>query len=62
MTKLKKITSGYVTQVFDTDKNEFIEQYFHTGDNVEWEDSNGHTITCPLSDPYLPFDMVQPNE
>lgn len=59
--KIKKITSGFVIQTFDTEKREFTEQEFIASDQVEWEDSMGETINSPTTK-YLPFEMKQPNE
>jgi hypothetical protein len=64
MSKIFKITTGFVTQVFDTEKQEFVEQSFHAGDQTDYEDFDGN----PLSDKiqkmidthYLPFNMKQP--
>lgn len=64
MSRIFKITTGFVTQVFDTEKQEFVEQGFHAGDQTDYEDFDGN----PLSDKiqkmidthYLPFNMVQP--
>lgn len=64
MSRIFKITTGFVTQVFDTEKQEFVEQDFHAGDQTDYEDFDGN----PLSDKiqkmidthYLPFNMVQP--
>ena len=70
---IKKITVGFVTQTFDTVKMEYTHQNFTAGDQVDYETEDG----TPLdqieaaeygmeyddgSEPYLPFDMVQPKE
>ena len=55
---VKKITTGFVIQTFDTEKKEFIHQEFIAGDIVEFEDEQGKTVEPFLE--YLPFDMVQP--
>jgi hypothetical protein len=54
----KKITTGWVTQVYDPEKKIWLFQDFTTGDTVEYEDERGNKIK-PIDD-YLPFDMVQP--
>lgn len=71
---IKKITTGFVIQTFDTDQNKFVSQEFVAG-NSEYEDKNGDTISLgdneeadktffakPGGEPYLPFDMVQPTD
>ena len=60
--KLVKVTSGYVIQTLDVKKNEFVEQQFIVGDDVQWEDGFGNPIDCPENDPYLPFEMIQPQQ
>ena len=56
----RKITPGYVEQVFDEDGH-CIYQGFEIPDHgsVEWEDEAGKDIE-PITDCYQPFDMVQP--
>ena len=66
--KLRKITIGYVIQVFDTDKGEFIQQEFVAGDVehdpfvVEWENDMGEPVDCPENERDLNFDMIQPKK
>jgi hypothetical protein len=61
----RKITTGYVTQVYD-DNGHCIEQEFTAGDDVIWEDEGGDAIDTPVftesRQPYVyqPFEMVQP--
>lgn len=63
---IDKITTGYVIQKFDTEKQEFISQSFVAGE-VEYE-HNGQPICCAdleavrADNKYLPFDMIQPND
>lgn len=68
---LKKITHGYVEQVFDPATGVWVSQKFVASadsDDCEWEDEDGIYDRCPLvfdrdgtiEEPYLPFDMVQP--
>ncbi len=70
---IKKITTGFVIQTFDTDKQRYTSQTFVAGDVVDYENTDGdalaHDEMEPLNfgptcekEPYLPFDMVQPNE
>lgn len=56
--KIYKTTVGFVTQVFDTELNCFVEQNFTAGDEVSFEDESGSPAE-PFDD-YLPFDMIQP--
>ena len=63
---VKKITTGFVIQTYDTEMNCCIHQEFVAGDQVEWEDEEGTTIDDMYQDdivveafPYQPFDMVQ---
>lgn len=63
---VRKITTGFVVQVFDTDLQHFIEQSFIAGD-CEYEDETGEPVESKLlevdgEEIYLPFDMVQPEE
>lgn len=64
--KISKITVGFVIQTFDTDKGQFVSQDFIAGDEVTYEDLDGNVLDAaavmPTPEPYLPFDMVQPNE
>lgn len=61
---VKKITTGWVTQTFDTDTGEYVSQNFTAGDQVDYEDDEGNALVgskaMPQPEPYLPFDMVQP--
>jgi len=63
-----KITVGFVMQVFDVEKGEFISQDFTCGDQVDYEDENGDPVDPGLfSDSagrkvYLPFEMYQPGQ
>jgi hypothetical protein len=55
---IKKITTGFVVQTFDTKKDAWTEQYFVAGDS-EFEDTEGNQVD-DINDIYLPFDMKQP--
>jgi len=66
-----KITDGFVIQVFDTNTGKYISQNFTAAANVNYENEAGHTLFAAqleqynfgpyaASEPYLPFDMVQP--
>ncbi len=64
---IKKITYGFVVQVFDDSKKmkKFISQEFVAGDQCEYENEGGMIVdpSCLEVDGqevYLPFDMVQP--
>ncbi len=61
MALIKKITTGFVVQVFDTEKNRFVSQEFVAGDQVDVENENGEpTENETLDKTYLPFEMKQP--
>ena len=60
---IDKVTAGFVTQTFDTEKKKCISQAFIAGGDVSWEDSmtgknvpDGNIIELP----YQTFNMVQP--
>lgn len=55
---IKKITTGFVIQEFDTDLQKFVSQKFVAGDECDYEDEDG-TAVEPCNQ-YLPYDMVQP--
>jgi len=64
---INKITTGFVVQSFDTDKQQFVKQEFVTGDEVNHETEDGEAINVAHfkkrltgPEPYLPFTMVQP--
>ena len=63
---IKKITHGFIIQVYDTNKRYWISQEFVEGDQVDWEDGNGEFLDdaeeSPAYDDDLPFDMVQPKK
>ena len=56
---VNKITTGFVVQIFDTEKNTCIGQDFIAGDQVEIENEYGESIDG-TDLPYHPFTMVQP--
>lgn len=59
----KKITHGYVVQVFN-DQGECVAQRFRASDDVSYEEAMGHSINAsqmPLQGmEYEPFEMKQP--
>ena len=63
---IKKVTHGFVIQVYDTKKRRWTSQEFVEGDQVDWEDGSGEFLDDPEESPayddYLPFDMVQPKK
>lgn len=62
MAQIHKITTGFVTQIFDTELNRWVSQCFTTGDCV-YETPDGEHLDDdnPASDSYMPYDMVQPS-
>ena len=59
---VRKITHGFVTQVFDTKTKAFVSQEFTAGDLVEFETVTGAAVDDDEVTEYLPFDMVQPKD
>ena len=64
---IRKITTGFVIQTFDTDDWKYVSQMFVAGDTVDYENVRGDSVSPKLmtsiktgEEPYLPFDMVQP--
>lgn len=57
---IRKHTVGWVTQTFDEETGELVEQEFCAGDQVDWEDEDGNPVDAPKNAKYQPFDMVQP--
>lgn len=55
-------------QTFDTEKKQYISQEFIAGDDVDYEDKEENPVNSKLmqspdgSEPYLLFDMVQPQD
>tara|TARA_Y100000034_G_C6891015_1_gene409879 strand:- start:1919 stop:2302 length:384 start_codon:yes stop_codon:yes gene_type:complete len=65
--KLLKVTTGFVTQIFDTDQGLFVEQSFTAGDQCDYEDEGGGTVESSLfeangTEVYLPYNMEQPGK
>jgi len=57
--KIKKITTGYVVQVFDTD-GKFLSQEFVASDSSDYETEDGDNVDDgDLQDLYHPFNMEQ---
>ena len=69
---INKITPGFVCQTFNTETGKYVSQEFVAGAEVEYE-SESHSLPnnaelanmgfgpeAPNGEPYLPFDMVQP--
>lgn len=65
---LLKITTGFVIQKFDTDRQDWVDQTFIASDEVEYETENGDPVNVTdfldrvisSKEPYLPFQMIQP--
>ena len=63
---LKKITSGFVVQVFDPELKRFVSQSFVAGE-ADYEDEDGVPVDCDEfadedgKEAYCPFNMVQPD-
>lgn len=62
---INKVTTGFVVQIFDTDKQCFVSQNFVAGECV-YEDRRGNPVDPNLlvidgEEATLAFDMVQPD-
>lgn len=62
---VNKITSGFVTQSFDTETKKWVSQEFTAGDECQYEDQQGNAVAPALlevdgKEAYLPFEMVDP--
>ena len=64
---IKKITHGFVIQIFDTETRKYVSQEFIAGEvcyeNVLGESVDGELMTNITDgrEPYLPMEMVQPS-
>lgn len=59
---VKKITTGFVVQTFDTETKKWVSQEFVAGDECVYEDADGNPADSFEPAGYLPYDMRQPNE
>lgn len=66
---IRKVTTGFVTQVFDTSTNKWVSQEFTAGDQSDYEYEDGSPVKSDdvialeiTTMGYLPFDMVQPDQ
>ena len=63
---LRKITHGYVTQVYDPDIKGFVSQEFTVGDECEYLDADGNAVRPSAfvgtdgKEDYLDYGMIQP--
>ena len=67
---VNKITTGFVSQTYDTVKGAWLDQNFVAGDQCDYEVNGeavdddwfftGHDLASGRTEPYLPFEMVQP--
>ncbi len=66
-----KVTVGFVTQQYDTEKKRFVGQEFIASDDVTWEKENGDSIgmdeqsklglgNTDTVEPYLNYEMKSP--
>ena len=63
---INKVTTGFVVQVFDTDKRCFVSQSFVAGE-CAYEDRHGEPVEPSLlvvngEEAALAFEMVQPDD
>lgn len=67
---INKITAGFVIQTYDTDAQNWLNQEFIAGDQVDYELEDGTPINIQdfidrvvdSKEPYLSFDMKKPND
>jgi len=64
---VRKVTTGFVVQEFDSETGRCISQTFVAGDKVDWEDRQGNSISdgdfgIDLEGLYHPMEMKQPEE
>jgi hypothetical protein len=64
---LRKITSGFVVQEFDSETGRCLSQEFVAGDQVEWENRQSNLVSdgdfgIDLEELYYPMEMKQPEE
>lgn len=68
---VSKVTVGFVIQTFDQELGRFTSQEFVAGDDVSYEDGNGDAVDADeckvergdiMSEPYIGFDMIQPQD
>jgi len=68
---VNKVTTGFVTQQYDTETKQFVGQTFTAIDDVVWEDTHEHIFNRvekdllglgndEVAEPYFHFNMVQP--
>lgn len=62
---ISKITAGFVIQIFDTEKQQFVSQEFVAGDQIDFEDAEGNPMDSGLLkvdgiEKALAFEMKQP--
>ena len=64
---VRKVTTGFVIQEFDSETGRCVSQEFVAGEQVEWEDRQGNCISdeefgIDLDGLYHPLEMKQPEE
>jgi hypothetical protein len=64
---VRKITSGFVVQEFDSETGRCLSQEFIAGDQVECEDRQGNSLSdgdfgIDMEGLYYPLEMKQPEE
>jgi hypothetical protein len=62
---INKITVGWVTQTYDTDRKRFLKQDFFTGDQVDFEKEDGSPVDISKlkvveKEIYHSYNMIQP--
>ena len=57
---IRKITEGFVEQIYETEKGCFVSQRFVAGDVCDCISESEDNVSDYFKDKYLPFDMIQP--
>jgi hypothetical protein len=61
---INKVTIGFVTQRYDTEKKRFLGQEFIGSDDRSWENEMGDSVDFPKGkngeEPYLNYEMKSP--
>lgn len=67
--QIRKVTVGFVTQVFDINTGTWVSQEFTASDQSDYEYADGSPVPSDkvidlkiTTMGYLPFDMVQPGQ
>jgi len=61
---ITKVTTGFVTQRYDTETEQWLEQHFFSADGGTWKNGRGDNIHPKFEGdvPTLSIEMVQPEK